>query len=79
MEPESGVDTRAITRRLRSSGVMMGMITSSKTPAQAGGDKNAPRYDIDLLKPSPRKNSTVAKRGKDITSSRWTAGLSTTS
>src|SRR5512143_1934914 len=25
-----GVDTRAITRRLRSSGVMMGMITSSK-------------------------------------------------
>ena len=30
-----GVDTRAITRRLRSAGVMMGMITSSKTPQQA--------------------------------------------
>ncbi len=30
-----GVDTRAITRRLRSAGVMMGMITSTKTPAQA--------------------------------------------
>ena len=30
-----GVDTRAITRHLRSSGVMMGMITSSKTPAKA--------------------------------------------
>ncbi len=30
-----GVDTRAITRRLRSSGVMKGMLTSSKTPQQA--------------------------------------------
>jgi len=30
-----GVDTRAITRKLRSSGVMMGMITSSQTPQQA--------------------------------------------
>ncbi len=29
------VDTRAITRRLRSAGVMMGMITISKTPQQA--------------------------------------------
>ena len=31
----SGVDTRAITRKLRSSGVMMGIITSDKTPQQA--------------------------------------------
>ena len=31
----SGVDTRAITRRLRSVGVMMGVITSDKTPQQA--------------------------------------------
>ncbi len=30
-----GVDTRAITRRLRSVGVMMGIITSDKTPQQA--------------------------------------------
>jgi carbamoyl-phosphate synthase small subunit len=30
-----GVDTRAITRQLRSTGVMMGMITSNKTPEQA--------------------------------------------
>ncbi len=30
-----GVDTRAITRKLRSAGVMMGMITSDKTPQQA--------------------------------------------
>jgi carbamoyl-phosphate synthase small subunit len=47
-----GVDTRAITRRLRSSGVMMGMITSSKTPAQALTEiKKAPNYgDIDFVK-----------------------------
>ncbi len=31
----SGVDTRAITRKLRSAGVMMGIITCDKTPQQA--------------------------------------------
>ncbi len=31
----SGVDTRAITRKLRSSGVMMGIISSDKTPQEA--------------------------------------------
>ncbi|MGD1118476.1 MAG: glutamine-hydrolyzing carbamoyl-phosphate synthase small subunit [Dehalococcoidales bacterium] len=47
-----GVDTRAITRRLRSSGVMKGMITTSKTPAQAlAAIKKAPNYgDIDFVK-----------------------------
>ena len=30
-----GVDTRAITRKLRSAGVMMGILTSTKTPSQA--------------------------------------------
>lgn len=30
-----GVDTRAVTRRLRSSGVMMGMMTSKESPEQA--------------------------------------------
>jgi carbamoyl-phosphate synthase small subunit len=30
-----GMDTRAITRKLRSAGVMMGVITSSQTPRQA--------------------------------------------
>lgn len=30
-----GVDTRAITRRLRSAGVMMGLITSNKNPKEA--------------------------------------------
>jgi carbamoyl-phosphate synthase small subunit len=46
-----GVDTRAITRRLRSAGVMMGMITSSKTPDEALKlIKQAPNYgDIDFV------------------------------
>ena len=40
-----GVDTRAITRKLRSFGVMMGMITSAKTPQQALEEiKNSPGY-----------------------------------
>ena len=48
----SGVDTRAITRRLRSSGVMMGMLTTSKTPQQALEKiKNLPDYgSIDYVK-----------------------------
>jgi carbamoyl-phosphate synthase small subunit len=64
-----GVDTRAITRRLRSSGVMMGMITSSKTAAQAlEALKKAPNYgDIDFVKDVTTdkqyewKNGTEAK------------------
>jgi carbamoyl-phosphate synthase small subunit len=40
-----GVDTRAITRKLRSAGVMMGMITAGKTPAKAlQALEKAPRY-----------------------------------
>ncbi len=48
----SGVDTRAITHRLRSSGVMMGMLTTSKTPQQALEKiKNLPDYgSIDYVK-----------------------------
>jgi carbamoyl-phosphate synthase small subunit len=47
-----GLDTRAITRRLRSHGVMMGMITSGKTPQQALKElKKAPDYgSIDFVK-----------------------------
>jgi carbamoyl-phosphate synthase small subunit len=47
-----GVDTRAITRHLRSAGVMMGMITSSKTPVQAlEALKKAPNYgEIDFVR-----------------------------
>jgi carbamoyl-phosphate synthase small subunit len=47
-----GVDTRAITRRLRSAGVMMGMITSTKTPAEAlSALRRAPDYgSIDFVR-----------------------------
>jgi carbamoyl-phosphate synthase small subunit len=47
-----GVDTRAITRRLRSAGVMMGMITSTKTPAEAlKAISRAPDYgSIDFVR-----------------------------
>jgi len=47
-----GVDTRAITRRLRSAGVMMGIITSDKTPQQALGKlQKLPRYgETDFVK-----------------------------
>jgi carbamoyl-phosphate synthase small subunit len=47
-----GIDTRAITRRLRSSGVMMGIITGNKTPQQALEElHNTPGYgSIDFVK-----------------------------
>ena len=47
-----GLDTRAITRKLRSAGVMMGMLTSDKTPEQALEElKKLPPYDsIDYVK-----------------------------
>jgi carbamoyl-phosphate synthase small subunit len=47
-----GVDTRAITRKLRSVGVMMGIITSDKTPDEALGKlKTLPPYGaLDYVK-----------------------------
>jgi len=47
-----GVDTRAITRKLRSAGVMMGMITSQKTPEQTMEElKKLPDYGtIDFVR-----------------------------
>ncbi|MDP2731219.1 MAG: glutamine-hydrolyzing carbamoyl-phosphate synthase small subunit [Dehalococcoidales bacterium] len=47
-----GVDTRAITRKLRSAGVMMGIITSDKTVEEALEElKHLPRYgEIDFVK-----------------------------
>jgi len=47
-----GLDTRAITRRLRSAGVMMGMLTTTKTPQQALEKiKDSPNYGtIDFVK-----------------------------
>ena len=42
----SGVDTRALTRRLRSSGVMMGILSSEMTVEEASEELKAiPRYD----------------------------------
>jgi len=42
----SGVDTRALTRHLRSVGVMMGILTSEMTPQKAMKElKKLPRYD----------------------------------
>jgi carbamoyl-phosphate synthase small subunit len=48
----SGVDTRAITRKLRSAGVMMGVITCDKTPQQALEElKKLPDYgSIDFVR-----------------------------
>jgi carbamoyl-phosphate synthase small subunit len=62
-----GIDTRAITRRLRSAGVMMGMITSGKTPQQALEELHqAPGYgSIDFVRrvttPAPYRWQPEAK------------------
>ncbi|MDP2953914.1 MAG: glutamine-hydrolyzing carbamoyl-phosphate synthase small subunit, partial [Chloroflexota bacterium] len=47
-----GVDTRALTRRLRSAGVMMGTITADETPGEALERlRSLPRYDfVDFVK-----------------------------
>jgi carbamoyl-phosphate synthase small subunit len=47
-----GIDTRALTRRLRTAGVMMGIITTHKTPQQALEElRKAPSYGtIDFVK-----------------------------
>ncbi len=43
----SGVDTRALTRRLRSSGVMMGILSSEMTTEEALTElKSLPKYDF---------------------------------
>ena len=48
----SGIDTRALTRRLRSSGVMMGILTSEMTSEQAFEElRNLPSYDsVDFVR-----------------------------
>jgi len=47
-----GVDTRAVTRRLRSAGVMMGMVTSERSPEEALEElRRQPDYgDIDFAR-----------------------------
>ena len=43
----SGIDTRALTRRLRSAGVMMGILSSEMTPEEASKElKSLPKYDF---------------------------------
>jgi carbamoyl-phosphate synthase small subunit len=43
----SGIDTRALTRRLRSSGVMMGILSSEMTTEEASKElKSLPKYDL---------------------------------
>ena len=48
----AGVDTRALTRKLRDAGVMMGAITADETPEQALARlRSAPRYgEVDLVR-----------------------------
>jgi carbamoyl-phosphate synthase small subunit len=48
----AGIDTRALTRRLRTSGVMMGTMTLDETPEQALARlRDLPRYDdIDFVR-----------------------------
>ena len=48
----SGIDTRALTRRLRSSGVMMGILTSEMTTEQALEElRSLPSYDsVDFVR-----------------------------
>jgi carbamoyl-phosphate synthase small subunit len=48
----AGIDTRALTRRLRSAGVMMGLITTEMTAEEAQRQlRSLPRYDaIDFVK-----------------------------
>ena len=43
----SGIDTRALTRRLRSTGVMMGILSSEMTTEEASKElKSLPKYDF---------------------------------
>jgi carbamoyl-phosphate synthase small subunit len=62
----SGVDTRAITRRLRLAGVMKGLITSDKTPQQA----------IEVLRKSPGYGETdYVQQVTTVTPYQWEAVL----
>jgi len=63
-----GLDTRSITRKLRSVGVMMGMITSRMKPEQALTElKNKPDYGaIDYVKEVSTKKSYIWEKDKSI-------------
>jgi carbamoyl-phosphate synthase small subunit len=61
-----GIDTRAVTRKLRSVGVMMGIISTTKTPDQALHElKKAPDYgSIDFIKQVSTEESYRWTEGK---------------
>ena len=63
-----GLDTRSITRKLRSVGVMMGMITSRMTPEQAFAELNEkPDYGAtDYVREVSTKESFVWEKEKPI-------------
>jgi carbamoyl-phosphate synthase small subunit len=63
-----GLDTRAITRKLRSVGVMMGMITSRLTPDEALAElKRKPDYgDADYVKEVSTKKPYVWENDKPV-------------
>jgi len=68
----TGVDTRAITRRLRSCGVMMGVITSDQTPQQAMEQLRAvPNYGAtDFVRQVTTEDPYEWEAGSDSDSSR---------
>ena len=61
-----GIDTRAVTRKLRSVGVMMGIISTTRTPDQALHElKKAPGYgSIDFIKQVSTEESYRWTEGK---------------
>ncbi|MCX6003978.1 MAG: glutamine-hydrolyzing carbamoyl-phosphate synthase small subunit [Chloroflexi bacterium] len=63
-----GVDTRAITRKLRSAGVMMGVITSNMAPEQALAElKKQPDYgSIDFVREVSTKKSYEWEKDRTI-------------
>jgi carbamoyl-phosphate synthase small subunit len=68
-----GLDTRAITRKLRSSGVMMGVITSSMTPEQALIElEKQPNYgSIDFVRHVSTKQQYEWDNNKSFTEYRY--------
>lgn len=67
-----GVDTRAITRRLRSSGVMMGMITSDDAPHVALAHlKDLPRYDAIDFVHTVSTSSSYEWSGSELQKEPW--------
>jgi carbamoyl-phosphate synthase small subunit len=67
----SGIDTRALTRHLRSSGVMMGILSSEMTIEEASAElKTLPRYDsVNFVHQVSTEKSYEWQSGKPATAS----------